>query len=122
MNGFWGQVLRRLIGEEIDTSVRLLKIHSAVVYLHVIRNVRRLTKLACLLVLSVVVFASGFLLVPVALCLFMPWAPETKAIVAAAFGAAYIIIPTIVISVLFREKLWMKVSRVDLLMKDILKG
>ena len=121
MTGFWSEILRRLIGDEIDTSVALLKIHSAVVYLHVIRNVRRLTRLACLLVLFVVVLACGFLLIPVSLCLFMPWAPETKAIVAAAFGAAYILVPVIAVAVLFRERLWMKVSRVDTLIKEVLK-
>jgi hypothetical protein len=57
----------------------------------------------------------------VALCLFMPWAPETKAIVAASFGAAYIIIPLIVVMRLFSQKLWMKASKADVLLKKVLK-
>ena len=121
MVGFWGEVFRRLIGSEIETSVALLKIQSAIVYLNVLKGTRRLTVLICLLVLCVVVFACGFLLIPVALCLFMPWAPQIKAIVAAAFGAAYIIIPLIAAMALFSEKRWMRASKADKLLQEALK-
>ncbi|MGA2477341.1 MAG: hypothetical protein ABSG63_01165 [Spirochaetia bacterium] len=112
---------QRLMGSEIEASVALLKIQSAIVYLHVLKNARRLTMFICLLVFFVIVLACGFLLVPVSLCLFMPWTPETKAIVAASFGAAYVIIPLVVVVILFREKNWIKVSKVDQLLKEALK-
>jgi hypothetical protein len=114
-------IFRRLIGSKIDASVALFKIQAAIVYLNFIKGARRLTMLFCLLVLCVVILACGFLLIPVALCLFMPWAPETKAIVAASFGAAYIIIPLIVVMALFSEKRWMKASKADKLLKEALK-
>jgi hypothetical protein len=121
MGSFWREIVQRLIGTEIEASVALVKIQSAIVYLHVLKNARRLTKLICLLVLFVIVLACGFLLIPVSLCLFMPWTPETKAIVAASFGAAYVVIPLIVVMILFREKNWIKVSKVDQLLKEALK-
>jgi hypothetical protein len=121
MASILGEIVQRLIGPEIEASVTLVKIQSAIVYLHALKNARRLAKIICLLILFVIVLACGFLLVPVALCLFMPWAPETKAIVAASFGAAYVIIPLIVILVLFREKTWIRMSKADALLKDALK-
>jgi NADH:ubiquinone oxidoreductase subunit K len=121
MGSIWREIFQRLMGSEIEASVALLKIQSAIVYLHALKNARRLTMLICLLVFFVIVLACGFLLVPVSLCLFMPWAPETKAIVAASFGAAYVIIPLIVVMILFREKNWIKVSKVDRLLKEALK-
>jgi hypothetical protein len=119
--GILSEVLRRLIGSEIDTSVALVKIEAAIVSLNVIKGTRRVVILACLLFFFVVVLACGFLLIPIALCLFMPWAAETKAIVAAAFGAAYVLAPLITAMVLLSERRWMKASNVDKLVKEALK-
>jgi hypothetical protein len=121
MTGILAEIFKRLIGSEIHASAALFKIESAIVYLNLIKGTRSLARLLCMLVVSVIVLACGFLLIPVALCLFMPWSPETKAIVAAAFGAAYLIIPFIAITALFSEKRWMKASRADKLVKEALK-
>jgi hypothetical protein len=121
MIGFWTEMFRRLIGSEIEASVSLLKIHSAIAYLNLIKGMRRMTVLVCLLVVFVVILACGLLMIPIALCLFMPWSPETKALVAAAFGAGYIVIPLIVVIALFSGKRWMKAARADRLIEDALK-
>jgi hypothetical protein len=80
-----------------------------------------MARLLCLLVVSAVVLACGFLMIPVALCLFMPWTPETRAIVAVAFGAAHLLVPLVAMIVLFSEKRWMKTSRADKLVKEALE-
>jgi hypothetical protein len=116
-----GEVLRRLIGTEIEASVSLAKIGTAIVALNVVKGARRVAMLVCLLILFVVMLACGFLLVPVALCLFMPWSPETKTIVAVSIGAAYLIIPALAIAVLFSQKKWMKASGANKLLKGALK-
>ena len=121
MTSFWKEIFRRLIGSEIETSVALFKIQSAIVYLNLIQGARRLSMLVCLAVVCVVILACGFLLIPVALCIFMPWTPETKAIVAVAFAAAYIIVPLIAVMTLFTQKRWMKASRADKLLEEALK-
>ena len=112
---------RRTLGSKIEASVALGKIQAAIVYLNFIKGARRMTMLACVLVLCAVILACGFLLIPVGLCLFMPWAPETKAIVAVSFGTGYIIIPLIVGIALFSEKRWMKMSSADKLVKSALR-
>jgi hypothetical protein len=112
---------RRTHGSKIGASVALCKIQAAIVYLNFIKGARRMTMLACVLVLCVVILACGFLLIPVGLCLFMPWAPETKAIVAVSVGTGYIIIPLIVGIALFSEKRWMKMSSADKLVKSALR-
>ena len=116
---YWSEVLWRMLDSKLKTSLDLVKIRAAIVYLKVIKGARHLTILFFVLVICVVVLACGFLLVPVALCLFMPWAPLTKAIVAASFGAAYILIPLIVVLALFSQKRWMKASKVDKLLKGL---
>ncbi len=118
---FRNEFFRRTLGSKIAASVALCRIQAAIVYLNFIKGARRMTMLACLLVLCVVILACGFLLIPVGLCLFMPWAPETKAIVAVSIGAGYIIIPLIVGIALFSEKRWMKMSSADKLLKSALR-
>ncbi len=114
-------IFRRMFGSKIGASLVLCKIRAAVVYQDFIKGARRTAMLACILVLSIVILACGFLLIPVGLCLFMPWAPATKAIVAVSFGAAYIIIPLIVVMALLSEKRWLKMSSADKLMKSALR-
>jgi hypothetical protein len=121
MTGILGEIIRRLIGSEIESSVALVKIEAAIVSLNILKGARRVTMVLCLLIISVVMLACGFLLIPVALLLFMPWGPETKTIVAASFGAAYIIIPVIAVLVFNSEKRWMKASGTDKLVKEALK-
>jgi hypothetical protein len=118
---FWSDILRRLLGSGVKASIAAVKIQGAIAYLKLIRGTRRLAMLFCLLILCAIVLGCGFLLVPVALCLFMPWAPETKAIVAASVGAAYVVIPLIVVMALFSQKRWMRASRADKLMKAALR-
>ncbi len=121
MTGILGEIIRRLIGPEIESSVALAKIQAAIVSLYLLKGARRVTVIFCVLVLSTVMLACGFLLIPVALCLFTPWSPETKTIVAASIGAAYIIIPVIVVMVLSSERRWMKASGADKLVKEALR-
>jgi hypothetical protein len=64
--------------------------------------------------------AGGAVLMPLALCLFMPWQPQTKALVACAFGAVYLLAPLIVAIVLMSEKRWMRMTRAGKLMKHVL--
>ena len=119
---FFIELFWHLVGEKVETSVALFKIDAAITYLNVIKGTRRMAMLLCLMVLGVAVLACGFLLIPVALCLFMPWPPETRAIVAASFGAAYVLVPSIVVMALFAQRRWMRASRADKLLSAALKG
>jgi hypothetical protein len=119
---FFVELFWQLIGTKIETSVALFKIDAAITYLNIIKGTRRMAILFCLMVLFVALFTGGFLLIPVALCLFMPWPPETRVIVAASFGSAYILIPLIVVMALFSQKRWMRTSRADKLLNAALKG
>jgi hypothetical protein len=120
MKGFLFRLVRRLFGAEIDSVVNLSKIEAAIVYLKVLKGTRRLAILLCLLVFFIVALACGMLLIPIALLLFMPWSPEVKTIVAASFGAAYVIVPLIVVMSLFSQRRWMRMSGVGKLVNEAL--
>jgi hypothetical protein len=118
---WWAEILKQVIGSRIGASISLVKIQAAIAYMNLIKGTRRVAILLCVLVVGMVVLACGFLLVPIALCLFMPWTPETRAIVAISVGAAYVVIPLIVMMVLFSEKRWMRAARMDKVLKEALK-
>ena len=101
--------------------LELLKVKAAIAYLSIIRGTRRFVIMLAVLVFCAVILACGFLLIPIALLLFMPWEPHTKAIVGIAIGAAYILVPLIVAAVLLSEKRWLRVSRADELLRSIKK-
>ena len=110
--------VRNLIESYIQTTIDLLKVEAAIPYLKVLQGVRRFLIRATLLVFFVVVLGCSFLLIPIALLLFMPWAPETKAIVGICIGVAYVVIPIIAISMLLSEKRWVRWSGVGKLIRQ----
>ena len=111
--------ITELVESYIRTALDLLKIEAAITYLKIIKGTRRFFIVLALLVFCAVVFACGFLIIPIALLLFMPWEPQTKAIVGVIIGAAYILVPLIVVASLLSEKRWVRMSRVNELLKDV---
>ena len=99
--------------------IELLKIKAAIALLGVLRGVRKAIMGLIVIVFGVAIVACGFLLIPIALLLFMPWEPQTKAIVGIAIGAAYILIPLAVISALLSEKRWLRATRLSDLLRSI---
>ena len=111
--------VRDLIESYIQTTVDVLKIEAAIAYLKALKGIRRFVVVAMLLFFFVVVLGCGFLLIPIALLLFMPWDEPTKAIVGICIGAAYVVIPIIVISILLSEKRWIRWSGVEKLIRQV---
>lgn len=117
-----GRLLGTLLALAVDTIIRpaaqAAQARAAIHYIDEIRKSRKTVITLCGLLSGFVLMASGAILMPLAFCVFMPWAPQTKAIVAAAFGALYLLIPVIVISVFMSEKRWMQMTQADQLLKD----
>ena len=111
--------VKDLIESYVQTTIDLLKVEAAIAYLNVLKGTRRFVIVTMLLFFFVVVLGCGFLLIPIALLLFMPWAPETKAIVGICIGAAYVVIPIIVISMLLSEKRWIRWSGIEKLIRQV---
>ena len=115
-------MIKAFIGDLIESYIRsiidLLKIEVAIAYLKIIKGTRRFFVILALLLFATVVFACGFLIIPIALLLFMPWEPQTKAIVGIVIGALYILLPVIIVSALLSEKRWVRMSGVEKILRD----
>jgi hypothetical protein len=110
INSFVQGIIDWLRSTYLDPALRILKLRAAIWYLEGIKGARRLLILVCLLVFVITLIGAGLVLLPLALLLFMPWEPTTKAIVGVAIGAVYLLVPAIALVSLLSEKRWMRVT------------
>jgi hypothetical protein len=110
MNWLVDALIRWVKEEYLDQLIRTAKVQAAAVYLEGMRTARRILVLFCVVIFVAALIGAGFVMIPVALLLFMPWAPQTKAIVAVAVGGAYVLIPLAAILFSFSEKRWMALT------------
>jgi len=94
----------------IEPSLRVLKLRAAIYYLEAVRRAHRILILATVLVFVITLIGAGLVMVPMALLLFMPWDPATKAVVGIAIGALYLILPVVSLITLLSEKRWMRLT------------
>ena len=94
----------------MEPTLRLLKVRVAIYYLEGIKTARQILILLCLLIFVITLIGAGLVLIPVALLLFMPWSPETKALVGLAVGLVYLLIPVVALFSLLSEKRWLKLT------------
>lgn len=120
MNKLLGQILRIAFNTLVEPSLRRAKIRAVIFYLEAVHNARKAIILIGALIFCLVIMAGGAILVPLALCLFMPWQPATKAIVACSFAAVYLLVPIVVAIALMSEKRWMRLTRAGELMNAVL--
>jgi len=84
--------LKRLVGSYVDNILDLIKIEATIYYLHGVKVLRRIFIVLSLLIFLIAILAAGFVMVPVALLLFMPWAEKQRLSWQSFFAAAYILI------------------------------
>lgn len=94
----------------LDPLVQLLKAQAAIVFLEGVKGVRRVLIVLCLLIFIITLIGAGFVLIPVALLVFMPWDEQTKAIVGIVIGAVYLLVPLAGILLILPEKRWMEIT------------
>ncbi len=121
MQKFVKQLLRILIGRYVDTQLDLIKIEAATQYVKSVDHIRRIIIVLAVRLFLIVILAGGLILLPLALCFFMPWTDQTRAIVAICFAAAYIVIPLIALKIAHSERLWMRLSRANELVRKVTK-
>lgn len=120
MNALFQGFLDWLKQAYLEPTLRLLKIRAAIYYLEGIKTARQVLILLCTLIFVITLIGAGLVLIPLALLLFMPWQPETKAIVGLVIGFIYLLIPAIALLFLLSEKRWMKLTGTNDILKKLL--
>ena len=94
----------------LEPSLKMLKLRAAIYYLEGVKGAHRILILICLLVFVITLIGAGLVMVPLALLLFMPWEPATKAVVGIIIGAIYLLVPAAALISLLSEKRWMRLT------------
>jgi len=110
-----------LLNRYRDLSVGLLKIQAATCYVKGVIGARRLFVSAVLLSCLLLLLAVGFVLVHVGFFIWVPWSPNTKALVLLALGVVYVTVSSVLILRRCSEKTWMKLSKADRVISAALK-
>jgi hypothetical protein len=95
--------------EYLEPVIRSLKAQAASAYLEAIKGSRRLLMLLCLLVFVITLVGAGLVLIPLSL-LTLSGDHNTKAIIGAAVGAIYVLVPLVAMRPLLSEKRWLSVT------------
>src|SRR5512136_1854492 len=106
-------IIRGLFGHWIDGVLGILKTEAAAVYIAGIRKTRQafIALLGSFLLLLLTM--SGFLLIHVALFMWLPWSLWVKALVLLILGVAYLGTGLAVVVCVNSERTWMRFAKVD---------
>jgi hypothetical protein len=113
-------LLLRLAKLYIEDMITLAKIKAAGYYVKAVGEVRSLFIHAVLIKCALLLMLAGFVLMHLAIFVFIPWSPETKATVLFILGGVYFLIPSLYVLKMCSEKYWMELTRAtDLVNKTI---
>jgi hypothetical protein len=119
--GFIKGLLFALAGRYIQTAIDIVKVEVAMAIIRVLGGLRKLLILLSLWAFLLVLIAAGLVMIPVALAIYMPWAPETKLIVLLAFALVYIVVPLVILMAVLSEKRFLKLFKVDDLVARVIR-
>lgn len=119
--GFLKGLLFALAGKYVQTAIDVVKVELAIAAVKAIGGARKLFMLLSVWIFLLTLIAVGLAMIPVALCVFAPWTPETKLIVALTFALIYIVVPVALLSSLMSERRWMKIFHADQLVQNIMR-
>lgn len=112
-------ILSAVCGRLVGAALTIVKAEAAAAYVSCVLKVRRafvaLLSLASLLLLAL----SGFMLIHVALFVWLPWSLWIKALVLLILGVVYLgcgLACTLAIS---SDRAWMKFAKVDRILADL---
>jgi len=110
INSLFQGVFDWLKATYLEPSLKVLKLRAAIYYLEGVKGAHRILILVCGLVFVITLIGAGLVMVPMALLLFMPWDPVTKAVVGIVIGAVYLLVPAGALITLLSEKRWMRLT------------
>jgi len=112
-------IISALIGRWIDGVLGMLKTEAAAVYVAGVRKTRRAFIALLGSFLLLLLMMSGFLLIHVALFMWLPWSLPVKALVLLVLGAAYLGTGLAVVLWLCSDQNWMRFTKVDRILTSL---
>jgi len=111
--GFLQGLVSTLFGGWLDRLLGGLETEAALLYVAGVRKAREAFIALLLAVLFLLLMMTGFLLMHVALFLWLPWSLPARAIVLLVLGAIYFGGGLAVLSAIASERAWVRFAKVD---------
>jgi len=112
-------IINALFGRLIDTAVAGIKFEAAALYVSGVRKTRQAFIALIGLAVCLLLATSGFLLMHVALFVWLPLSSTVKAVALLVLGAVYLGAGLAVICRLSSGRTWMRFTKVDRIMASL---
>ena len=109
-------MLLRLLKLYVKDSIKLV---AATYYVRAVREVRCAFIIGVLVTVGLLLMLAGFVLMHLAIFVFMPWSDQAKAVVLLLLGALYFIVPAMYVVKVCSEKFWMTRTRASRLVDEV---
>lgn len=113
-------LLSTLFGRWLDRLLGSLEMEAATLYVAGVRKAREAFLALLLALLFLLLLMIGFLLMHVALFLWLPWSLSARALVLFVLGMVYFGGGLAVVITIASERAWMKFTKVDRLLARLL--
>lgn len=110
LNGLLSAVAVKLLDNYRQLSIQLLKIEAAKAYLHGVKMARLSAVGLICMGLTIGLIFLGLILLHISLFILLPWSLETKAVLGAFLGIAYLITGGFILRAAMDERTWMNKS------------
>lgn len=107
------------LGRVFDLVRSLIKNYLASIYVDVVDGLRSVYLVLVFTIVALLLFFCGFLLLHIALFLYLPWSLADKIFLVTILGLFYLSLPIVVLSILQSRKRWMKASGAKKILDDI---
>lgn len=114
-------ILADLLKHYKQTFIRFIKIKAVLYYIKAVRIIRLLYIGIFLLILSFIVMISGFIFLHVSFLYYFPLSKEVKALILFSLGILYFFVPVGVLIYFTSQRVWMKFSKANKLIQEVLK-
>lgn len=113
------RMMSALFGRWIDRVLDSLKTEAAAVYVAGVRKARQAFIALLGLALVLLLTLSGFVLIHVALFVWLPWSLPAKALVLLVLGVIYLASGLAVVLGLSSDRTWMRFAKVDRILANL---
>ena len=103
-------------------TTKLVRIQAVLLYVRGVKGARLAVLAGMLLLLALGVLLTGFLLIHIAVLLYLPWTLRAKALLLFACGLTYLLAAGGFLCAVMREKSWMRASKARELVDKVTSG
>jgi hypothetical protein len=109
----------RVLKLYFEDAVGLIKIRAATYYVKAVGAARCVFIGSLILKCALLLMLAGFVIMHIAIFMFLPWSPQSKAVVLFILGGLYFLISLVYVLRICSQEFWMKHSKASKLVEEV---